>query len=999
MTQDLYYYETGYIDESYFVFTADAESLLDSSLSVSCDGELIASGVTVEANGGFNTENAVMAVGSRIAGGVAAFAFEFTQSATISHIYGSDLFALSEASISIAVSLIRENNINVSSVFDIAVDYISVKDATSDVDAVFSAIIDGLRSRDTTIETQAAFSFDCTIDKIKDSSANVSSEANLSLEFRVVRDAHLTGTGVASISCTLVFFAEAASTINGQFTQYFNGGKLKTSSAAFNTYTSVIVSGSERYQRPWLVNYVSGSTAVQSSIKKFGAGSLTQSGSITYYAEDSLNRDLLNFDFWIYRTSYDTPYTLFNYDLESDNFTNYVFKASFGSGGSYGVLTAQYWSPGPAPGIPNLTVTLPFHSLNQWYHVKIAIDTGLNGISIYFNGNRVGTVESLKGLIYTTGKKAFRLYSSNETYIDDFRIYAGGTGIRTTSYSTPLAANVNDANTLFLAHYDTNLNDDVSQTYEMSSNISSTSSFTATLTGPVNAQATLSTSSTLSASISHIEGADLTAFTDAAVTTQGDRIRFYSSDVTSQFTSSLDISISKEANASIACEFSQSSDAERTRDLSANIEVFASVVTLASETEGVFADLSSRFRTIHTYCDDEDLPYVEDGYTESFETKVTYTAAGFADLSVNASLTANATAGYVISLVATSSSSVDATAVKNVEGISLQVSEFTQTSTVIKNCLLFSNIQDSFTLFCNGVTGTEINAVMFNSAELAVDPTSTKPFDAALSSEFALTIDSTANTPFDAALSSQFSLSVDTSITASAITSFESIASVMIIAIKEGQTEIDCFSEFTSSAVAVVVRDANSSLDTLLEVDVSSVSILTGSSSSSISSSLSVDPVIVVDCLVSTDSIATELVVVARVASFFITCDVVSTVSADVIVERSAVVTSNIISTISADVKKFVGFSSTANIQSTVSADVQIIKQLSSNISSAMQFAIVIRELRLDEIVYIIPAEDRNVKIFSESRNYTIFSESRNHNIYGESRERKIAGESRIHII
>jgi hypothetical protein len=95
---------------------------------------------------------------------ISAMSAQFTQTATISHIEGADLFALSDAAIAVQVDRIRENNIAASAVFDIATDFVVERSADADVDAIFSAIISGLRSRDVNLETQAAFSFDVQTD-------------------------------------------------------------------------------------------------------------------------------------------------------------------------------------------------------------------------------------------------------------------------------------------------------------------------------------------------------------------------------------------------------------------------------------------------------------------------------------------------------------------------------------------------------------------------------------------------------------------------------------------------------------------------------------------------------------------------------------------------------------------------------------------------------------------------------------------------------------------
>jgi hypothetical protein len=164
---DLYYIEEGYYDAGYYVYTAVAASTINSAFSQSCDAEKITSGVTVNATGSFNSEGTSSFQATKIANGVADFTASFTQSSTISHIHGSDLFAFSDAAIAVQVDRIRDNNIAATSVFNIATSVERIQQGDADADAIFSAIINGLRSRDVNLDAQAAFSFDCVGDKVK----------------------------------------------------------------------------------------------------------------------------------------------------------------------------------------------------------------------------------------------------------------------------------------------------------------------------------------------------------------------------------------------------------------------------------------------------------------------------------------------------------------------------------------------------------------------------------------------------------------------------------------------------------------------------------------------------------------------------------------------------------------------------------------------------------------------------------------------------------------
>lgn len=143
---DLYYYETGYIDTSYFVYTADAESAQTATSSISCDATVIAGGVAVFGSGD-----------------LPGFA---TMTVMISHIEGVDLFAMSNASLAAEVSRIRDNNIDVTSAFTQVVSGAKFMYVGSDQNAEFTITADNLRVRFNEAASIAAFSLAADVEVI-----------------------------------------------------------------------------------------------------------------------------------------------------------------------------------------------------------------------------------------------------------------------------------------------------------------------------------------------------------------------------------------------------------------------------------------------------------------------------------------------------------------------------------------------------------------------------------------------------------------------------------------------------------------------------------------------------------------------------------------------------------------------------------------------------------------------------------------------------------------
>jgi hypothetical protein len=145
------YYATGYYESrgSQFVLTAELESV----------------GQTVEAIGSWSSQFDIVGQSSRTLQTSASLTLEFTQTVIGSRSKDIDLFAFSEAAIAVEISVLRNSNISVTAVFDIATDGRRFRDLSSAEDSQFDfAVVNG-RSREFNIETQAAFSFESSADR------------------------------------------------------------------------------------------------------------------------------------------------------------------------------------------------------------------------------------------------------------------------------------------------------------------------------------------------------------------------------------------------------------------------------------------------------------------------------------------------------------------------------------------------------------------------------------------------------------------------------------------------------------------------------------------------------------------------------------------------------------------------------------------------------------------------------------------------------------------
>lgn len=183
---DQFYYESGYIDASYFVYTADAAAAVSASAGISCDATKIVGGVTVNAFGNWTSTCAMSTDANRVTDTSVSLTSTFTQSAMISDIRGVDIFAFSDAAISTTVSRIRDNNIALSGTFNVATSVNRIRIYSSDDAAAFGIVADNLRVRYEDAALSAAFSMSAdltrkpgvTVEAIGNWTAQFSSTAN-----------------------------------------------------------------------------------------------------------------------------------------------------------------------------------------------------------------------------------------------------------------------------------------------------------------------------------------------------------------------------------------------------------------------------------------------------------------------------------------------------------------------------------------------------------------------------------------------------------------------------------------------------------------------------------------------------------------------------------------------------------------------------------------------------------------------------------------------------
>ena len=433
---------------------------------------------------------------------------EFTQAVTLSHIEGADLFAMTEAALATIVSRLRDNNSDLSEVFDIATDYVRLRTTNSDEAAVSTVSADVGRNRDYTSEIAVAFSFACDFEIAIFAQADISATAAVTADANRTRRSASTQGSTATVSST--------------------GTRIKQ----FNT-----LGFTPRTQRSLTVN---GNTAVTTAQKKVGTGSIAFDGSgdnivVTSDPVFDFTTDH-TVEFWWRRNNNTAQHTLV--DFRSGTATNNLRLY---------VNTLPYLYIWYDNGIAGNNVTPFSPSSGTWVHTAVTFkrNSATNwDIVMYVDGvnkfSRTNVVVDLNQAALTIGST----YTGTEYLngqIDELRVsnslrYTGNFTPTTTAYN-------NDANTVFLLHGDSTIVDDIGPdpyvapglqsaftqitdaklavTVQLEGTLFATADLTVDIDVIYGGVASAQANADLSATISHIEGADIIASGFATMSVSG----------------------------------------------------------------------------------------------------------------------------------------------------------------------------------------------------------------------------------------------------------------------------------------------------------------------------------------------------------------------------------------------------------------------------------------------------------------------------------------------
>ena len=955
---DLYYIEEGYLEPKYYVYIAlgnvamgpyidegyiEANYYEDYSAagSLTCTAQVVV-GQEVIANGSFSSSTTMSAAVSKLVDASAAFTSAFTQSAIGLRDRDIDLFAFSDAAIAVQVEVTRTTNVELSTVFSIAIDgsrvrYIdAAEESLFNFDAVVERSLRGFQS-----QTQAAFS--------------LSAEANPNTKQLIA-----TTPMVATLAAI--------------------GGFIKQNSANLTVFARIQTSRSFGSGRPRDLddNFVNTIPNFDNSIKKFGTHSLLcnkTSGSIavTKFTNPGIvpkQSEDFYFEGWIYPKNL-TASNNFNIDdflqigITNDGRFQYIGRIQ------------NLANPSGTTSAYGYTHTTQA-TINTWNHLAVVKQS--NSISFYINGTRVNYyVEGNPSLVVpfrpwsrlenTTRDGIIVVTLRDPANIDEIMFVKGNTLGLSTSQTTipvPTQPRTNSISGVeFLYHFDNNVLDDIFLTQTVSASLTSTASITAKLSGPEKASANLTSTTSLTTVISHIEGADLTAFANASLTASAINLRGFESTQQSEFAVSVNAVKVTDANSSISANNTIIVNNERIRDNAIATDSVATQLSAVVRLAGLFADDISVFEM--------SVKPVKTTDTQSNQ------SANFTQLTDNFRVRFNQ-ADLSSQFIETSDVFVGVVASSHIDA---EFTQTTQTSRIRDNTISANSVS---TVECIANNLGKIEGSLFNQASMSIVAVKTVFVESLQNSNVQAVVQTQNSVTKEtiSSLESQFTSSINAIKNIGTFAFLTAFASNLTIAVKDvvSDSDMNVIASMTIDAVKNV--NAISNLLSVTEQLISATKNAIGEISANSEFTQDTNAITVLNAHADFDSISSTLAAVVKIGDFFINADVVANANINGTVIRSANSNNQINTNVSVigSVTKHADSVQSAQFNQTVAGSLLV--SANANIQSAMQFVAAVRELRLDDIVYVIPAEIWEYQIGAETREYAIGSETREYIIQGD---------------
>ena len=667
---DQYYFEEGYLVAGYLTIVKEATAGLTPYF---VDGYLPAGYFDLEGNayGGIFSLSALLtkagepvyAIGTWssivstsitvnvIRGGAAAINVAFTQTSTISHIEGADLFAFSNAQLTAAVRRIRNNNISASAAFSVATDATRTRNTSSDDSAFFSFTANTVRSRSFASSQSAAFSLAATIDnRVRNQSSALASQFAFTATISHIEGADLRAFTNASLSATATRTKQFASSLasassvsanvtrnpgiiknlSSAFTQTAQArvstkGGVANLSSSFSIYTSLKLGS----VRPFNLVGRNTQASLNSSFKKSGTYSLrlvTGDSTVITAIDDLTNAygrsefeiqtgENFIFETWIYKPGNTAPASrepviagvgaAGNYQgtLDYPNMANYTASNNVWMLGvdNTGYLKAWYTQSNGLRSSVGSTTLLPSDS---WSHIAFRRNNGTT-LQILINNSVVGSATYSGSLKPSTNSQAnkkfflantFNSSTSSHIYFDETS-YRVGSGTIAGYSAQPIVGDPASQQLLF--HFESSSDgtdyrtffDDTGFVTEFNAGLESFTGLGFNGGLRLLTSASLSSSSTVTADVTKIRFIEFAAYLSSNFTESvtATRIKQISSSQNTAFTQITDVRRTRNITSNQSSAFTQSTGAVKTASIASALNSQATFTATISHIEG--ADL------------------------------------------------------------------------------------------------------------------------------------------------------------------------------------------------------------------------------------------------------------------------------------------------------------------------------------------------------------------------------------------------------------------------
>ena len=915
---DLYYIEEDYYNPSlgYFVYTADAAAAIASSATMSVSGDKV-----VEA--------------------AATMSATFTQSASITHIEGVDLFAFTNAALAAQVSRIRDSNISVSAVFSAAIDVSRIQQVNADQSAQFSFTTTVVRSRDFASQQSAAFSLAATNDRLRAGSSDVSAAFALSAVITHIESVNLTAFVNASLSVSAISTRSAGASLASQFTLTGGLGGPARASAALVARSTLTTSRYFGTGRPWNVTGYTG-LPITSIDNNWSA--------VPYPNEEWMIEFLVNGNI----SDQQTVFTL-------------------------GPLTLSRLSNRYRLSIVDSTGTTKITNINTSFtqtgsspRITIIKESGGNSrCAIYINGDIVSGSNTNGFNITWQTLATFKLNfptASGITSISNFNFRIGNRYSYTNASSTVPAYETptNDPlyTQLLLNDYSSGTGfDDTRVTEIASASLTSTASITAILSGPVRISANLTASTTLSATVGKLNEIVLTAFTNASLTTQISKLTGFASSQSAAFSVSAVNARTRDAVSTQSSEFTQVTEILRQRNIDINVSSqFGLVVTAVKQTNNAASFSSAhQFASTAVKTVNVQLPLLS-----LFTPSIVVIAAKNAEIILQAATTLTA------NNLRTRESAVDLAGQFNQTVVSSKIINATVTLNTAFNISATSVGIIEVTVFVNSQFTQQTTALRTRFTQLTV------------SSNFGIVIDT-----FD-------------SLAKTASANLVAATNMIVVNARTRLGTVNISGVFSKLAVSVITTNSvlnvvmNASMTTTVKkfsdvgvnLNVNSVMSITSSRilasaqlTVPVTANITIDGTINILAQANLSALTVMSVIGTRTRDIDLIVNNFAVLNTNISRTRTSTAVYSVVATMSVTTTKLI--TTSATLVSTASFTAASTRQRNAiaNLATSGAVLVVGKVIKVDTYVYEIPAETRIHIINSETRKYTIRSETRKYTI------------------